>query len=652
MQDFSFEICRKSISIPRYEENVTEWCNSHFAVGTTKGIHFYEFSHNLDNIDKHLDFVETFVDNTTSSPSKEQLNCEFVRSGLSSKEIPEMITDTALWGHSKDLCQNLTTVISFEFSPKDLVRDKYCALAVLNNIGSVELFNLTRLEWESVLNVSDCINDQFKENLKTPKSFNDLKKTAYSLTTTAICWAPYIKNGFTYFVTSQKSGSLCFWLIQNEQDDITAKYCGKIELIFNEIAHLKWISKSENHFILVCSNVVGQVMALECQINKDKVILMKSHMLWEHQDRMIAKFTEYYIDKNKILLLYNKHRHIVGQLLDGSCRVISQSVDNINDHRITSVAKNGAQFYVSTVNFKLYRINYSLDNNVLKITFDLIDIPDLKDISPTMELYNITFSVNGVICGLSGLDRKVMHKKPPMLKETIFIQTVPDRVVLDILINNPTKQLTDYWDCIELLRYKIVKLKTLPEIDYKVLLSEGQTDLYKLKIYFIILKIYRTLVNNIKIADGGLPENSLESIKDKILVLNANKNIKTIYNKHHKKKSLTNFEMETYAGSKSYLNYYCKKYETQMADVCSPELLDLEVNESKYICQCCDEEILNFNCSNGHLNMFCSLTFTPIENLEYLRCKYCNILGRLELLPEKPLCVFCDSYLDNYDFCV
>ncbi|XP_028170947.1 uncharacterized protein LOC114360434 [Ostrinia furnacalis] len=637
------EISRSSIFINRIEDISLAWCSSHLGARIDSGIHFYEFSGNLNCLDKRLDFNESFLKTPTSSPSSTLLTKKAIGTRLKNRELAEMITDTALWPHSEYLVKEMSTVVTFQWSPRELLGNNECILAVLNNIGGVELFRSSRNMWINVISLTDLVHDHVNLN-SAQNDFKELKEAAYSLESSSICWPPTCKEGKSYFVTGQKNGTILFWVVESTNKSTTTRFFGKIDTDLGETVSLLWIPKSEAHFLLVATNLFGLVACFECQINGESLVLKNTLMLWNHSDKMLVQHIQYEKVENKLLLIFNKYRHLVLQLLDENSKNVSQEISYINDYLISHIITRDNEVYVSTVNLRCYKINYSIKGNTLKIYNH--DMVEFKELSPTCELCSVNFSDNNVLCALAVIDRKILHRKERLKAEIIFLQVLPDNAEVDILLNNPTKQITNYWDCIELIRYKIVKTKSLPQIDYDSLLSQGDSDIYKLKVYLVILTIYKSLQTSIKIVQHPLPENSTEVVKDKILAMNAKSNIAKISNKQSKN-DLSDLEKESYAGSKKYLNYYSKKYKVPMNKIMPGGISDVATQNYCYTCQNCDEEIIDFSCKNGHLNMFCMFTFTPIESIDYLSCHNCNAVARMELLEHKPYCLFCDTYLKD-----
>lgn len=643
-----YEVSRKIINISKFEETNITWVNSVLTVSGIKELHLLEFSHNLYSLEKAIDFKESVVRCSKTSPMTNDYLPSYVSRGVKNLELVEMITNSAFWPHNKLLMQELTKIIAYQWSPFHIVSENDGLLATLNSVGKVEFFAAKGHAWCSVKDFSSEIKAHLTENLdklcEVPRNFSDVKDTVYTLETASMCWAPCLdKDNSCFFATAQKSGDILFWSIKC--GSFETELCGSVLSIPNvEIVHMVWITLQETEFLLICLNEYGEITMYECQIIEKKISQWQAHNVWAHKDKMISKYIHYHFYDDKLLLFFNKYRHLVVQMYDKSLKLLSQCVQNVNDYKITCLTKHDSTFYLTTVNMKIYKINYSIQCNKLQV---LLEAVEFKESSPTYELYGIAVSRNSALFALTMINRKLLRKK-----ETINIEVVllsPDtgcEVEIKNIISNPSKKLTHIWDLIEALRCKVMKTKKLPEIDYSLLL-EDDSDLYNHKVYLIILKFYQNLRNcltNRRILEASVPETSIEYVKEKILMLQAFTKIHECYDSFQTNLCLSTFDLECFAGCKNYLNYYCNAYKKNLSDLITADVLNISNVCFKYLCQWCDEHMVDFSCKNKHVNMMCSITFTPIEN-DYLVCKSCNATARIELKNQNATCIFCDLYL-------
>ncbi|XP_045539315.1 uncharacterized protein LOC123722215 [Papilio machaon] len=590
------EITKLHININKIEDTKMLCNNTAIAIRTDRGLHILDIPYNLQRYDKNLDYVETIITASKYSPVSVLFENNFMKGGVRNSEFIQMVLDPTLWPHNNHLLNEMTSIVAFEWSPTGLIDGMESVMAVLTNVGCVELYGPSRLEWISVLNISSLVKDNLKDlslakvNV-TPKNSKELQEIAHSLATVAICWSDKkYMNGSCYFVTAQKNGLILFWSINSRNSKLNAKVIGHLNEDIIEVNIIKWIPI-----------------------------------------------------KN-LILLYSKNRHLVVQIFDKHFNLITQDVKNLTDYKVTDIKRLKNEFYLSTINNKFYKIDIECINTNFKVQTTLVDI---KESYPSSELHAIGFSPNGVLCTFALIERKVLWRKEPLKIDLIIMKKSNENSEMLALYNNQEKKLTNYWDYIEVLIYMTLKTGMLPEFDYANLLSEGETDIYKLKVYYIMLTLYNNLEKLCKVPTTiSLPETSLEVISERIHALHASDIMKKNYKKHNAN-CISKLELETLSGAKAYLEYYCEKYKTDLSNFVDPQITSI-TTDYKYICQCCDKEINGFSCTDGHLNMFCSITFTPIDNDDYLFCKGCGALAHLQLLPEKPTCVFCDLYL--YEF--
>lgn len=644
-QETLHEVTSYFININKNEEGTSAWHNSTLAVRSEKGLHFYELAHNNNCLDKKINCLQTYLPAVKSKASSKLFTEKVINNLMRNMDYTEMIQDQALWPHNPQLVEEMTCVVSFEWSPVGLLPNHESVLAVLNNIGGVDLFINDNSKWKHMLEIAASFSETFRKSLKEPREFTELKEAAHILASTAMCWAPTLAGDKScYIATAQKNDNIMIWLVLCTKTNVTAQFQGSIESGEGEIIAIKWIPLSENHFVLVCSNIFGQIILLDCQIQKGCVELGNSQTIWSDKDRMVSKQLQYITINNKIILICNKHRHLLILMIDEHYNVCGQYISNINDYRITCITNSQGDIYLTTVNCEIFKINISIIDNNLEVNLCPIEC---NNISTTCELYNISFSQNGVICTLITVDRKVNFRKESLKINVVFATTNKklDSLV-NILLQNPTRQLTNYWDVVELLRYRCMKQKEAPSIVYYDLYEEACRNIYMLKLYLIFITLYTNLKNLFKIDPiENIPEESLATIKEEILVIHAEVTFRKYNEKRLHEGSLDGIEKESFIGALNFLEYYCKKNNRDLTDILSFEKSDLSDMLCEYTCQGCDEKIQGFTCKNNHLNMFCSLTFTPIESFEYLSCTWCNRIARVELASENPKCLLCDVNL-------
>ncbi|XP_053617054.1 uncharacterized protein LOC128679087 [Plodia interpunctella] len=635
------EFCRQSITVSKTDEASICWHNTVFAVRTPKEIYIFEFAYDINYMDKTINMNQYMIPTPKSSPATYLVSNNFIKYGVSNFELTQLIMDPSLWPHSAQIVQEMASVIDCKWSP-DASFNREPLLAVLNNIGNVTLFGKQNGTWTNLLDLSACVNKEL--NLVLPTCVEDLKTKADTVESSALCFIPTNDESCS-IILGQKNGNIHLWSLKVKNDDnLIAYFRGSIEDNSNEVKCVLWIEKCGKNGLLVVSNVIGQIILYECSINT-KIKMLNKHLIWPHRDNMVTQYLNYTKVNNKIILFYDKHRHFIVQTLDENYKVLSQYAENINDYKISSIAVNSNEFLLATTNFQIFQINFDFSNGNLVVKHSLIEI---KDSYNNYEVLDLGSSQNRRMITAVAVDRSVNIRKRNLQIDILFLTTeLNDNSNLPFLIHNEIKSIINLWDAIVLVRQNILKSKILPLSELTQLIADGEMDTYYLKLYLVIANVWQTLENNLRIPNSRklLPVD-VEKVKEKVILKHAQSQL----NEFHKliiQNCISNFDKESFNATKSYLNYYSQKYNLKLESLISPIVYNSLNEEKKYTCQCCDNEIEGFSCDSGHLNMFCPVSFLPIETSDYLICVVCGITARIELYNRKAKCIFCDKHLQK-----
>lgn len=631
------EIAKLNITINKNEEISIVCQNSNFAVRTDKGIQIFKLTYNMQYVDKKIDYSVSFIPIPKHSPATEFFYKDLFYSPMKTLEHTEMILDSAFWPHNPQLVEELTSITTLAWSPEGIFDNNEHVLAVLNNIGHTEFFGPHKRHFEGIFNLSEVIKS-YTKGTETPKTLEALKKAVRAVQTICICWGTKLNNSL-YFVTAQRNGSILIWLIQFKPG-IKAELQGMIETD-QEIHAILWVQKSNDSFLLICSSASGQIYVYDCQ-TAEHLLVTNSTCLWTHKDRMVAKYLVHSVIENKIALVCNKHRHLVILLLDRNCNVLSQVVKNVNDQRITDIKEGKDCLYLSTVNSQLFKITLSIASSNLNVNIDAIELSQYLN----CELYGFGTSTNEAVWILGFYNRQVSHRKDIDKLDIVFFHDM-EQNEMEFLLKNPTNKLTNVWDHLQSLRCKVRKQRLMPEVNFVELYAEGDTNVYKLKLYLILLTMYLNLIQFSRNSKKySLPEISIEVVKERILFAHAKSVINEVYNNYQCDNGVLDpLQLEYFIGAKNFIRNYCAKNKRDVSEFVDTNIWNLSKIETQNNCQCCDEVLQGLTCSKGHLNMFCMLTFTSIESNDYLCCSNCNGTARMKLYKNNPMCVFCDLYL-------
>ncbi|XP_026314304.1 uncharacterized protein LOC113226013 [Hyposmocoma kahamanoa] len=590
-------------------------------------------------VDKDINYSVSYLPIPKHSPATEFFSRDLFLKPMKNLDYTEMIMDSAFWPHNPQLLKEMTSVTMISWSPEGVTRNNEHVLAVLTNIGNIELFGPHISYYESLFNLSKAIKVYVSKGMETPKTIEALKTAVKAIQTISFCWGPKLFNSSFYFVTAQRNGNILIWLIHFKQE-VKAELRGVIETD-EEIHTVMWLHKCDDSFLLICSNVSGQINVYDCQ-NAENLLVTNTACLWTYKDRMVAKHIVHTVIDNKIALVFSKHRHLIILLLDKNYNILSQVARNVNDKRITNIRKGKHCVYLSTVNSQIFKITFSIMSTDLNINVHAIELNQYRN----CELYSFDKSINEAWWVLGFFNRQVSHRKDIDKLDIIFFHNTEQNDI-ELLLNNPTNKLTNVWDHLQILRCKVIKQRIMPEVNFVELYKSGNVNVYKHKLYLLLLTLYLNLKKfSRNIIKGSLPETSIEVIKEEILLAHAKNVINEYYNSYqHSNCTLDPLKLKWFVGAKNFIEYYCTKNRKYVSDLVDTNIWNLTKVEMRYKCQCCDEFIQGLWCSHRHLNMFCMITFTPIESNDYLYCSNCNSTARIELYENNPMCVFCDLYL-------
>lgn len=633
------EITKLNFTINKNEETSIVCQNSNIAVRTDRGIQILKLTHDMHSVEKNINYLVNYIPIPKHSPATEFFSKDLFHKPMTNLEYTEMILDSAFWPHNSQLLKEMTTTTMISWSPEGVIGNNEFVLAVLNNVGNIEFFGRHKNCYESIYNLSKVIKVYISKGMETPKNVKALKTAVKAVQTISFCWGTKLFNSSLHFATAQRNGNILIWLIH-----FKPKIKAKIQSIIKtdeEIHTIVWLQKSDDSFLLICSNVSGQINVYDCQ-NGEHGLVTNLTCLWTHKDRMVAKYLVHSIIDNKIALVCSKHRHLVILLLDLNCNILSQVVKNINDNRITNIKVGKDCVYLSTDNSQLFKITLGIESSNLNVNIDAVELNQY----PNCNLYSFDKSFNDAWWVLGLYNRQVSHRKDIDKLDIILLHNTEQNEV-ELLLKNPTNKLSNVWDHLQILRSKVMKQRYIPEVNFVELYTTGESNVYKLKLYLLLLTMYLNLKKISRYSiKGSLPETSIEAIKEKILLAQAKSVINEFYNSYqHDNSELDPLQLEWFIGAKNFIQYYCVKNIKDVSKFVDPNVWNLTKTELQYKCQCCDDVLQGLSCSNGHLNMFCMLTFTAIESNDYLFCTNCNSTARIELYMNNPMCVFCDLYL-------
>lgn len=632
-----YEATHYSIILNKCCESTLTWGNSPLTVQTDKGLDVFEFSHDVVTYTRNMHFNVSCVPCPETIPCKSFFPSRLFKEKIPNQEYTRCVLDPNLWSHDENIAEKMICVYMFEW----LQIGQNNILVILTNAGSIEFLIRSRLGYLSIFNFTSMLEQRNEIKKVKFTSLDYIYDLCKSVLASSFCWA--LNEETIYFVTAQRNGDILFWNLKYK-DDIDIIPSGKISTANEEIVKIVWITHN-NKKILICSFLNGKVTAYEFDIINGEIKLLNEIILWKYEDNMPIKYMLYKKEGDNIILIYCKHRHLVIQLLDSQFIVIDSVLKNIDDYKIVGLIEWKGNYVVGTSNFHLALVTLNIRQSKLIVSYNDVHINSSLVKDCFLERFDLSSNKVIWVFIVSSKNSKV-QKYSKSIKLLFLHLGEEDQTEINLLLQNPSKNLANMSDCIEIMKFKANKYKILPNINYNLLFIESNEDIYKLKVYLILLILYKNRICiSSKNINYNFPESSIDKIRDKIFIMQSLtmlKNISAIYNNSG---TITEFQKEVYFGCKQYLELYCKKYKRNINNL-FVDTLDMDIN-FKYICQFCDEELVGFACKHNHINQFCSVTFIPITDDKYLECRACGLTARYELFSEKPTCTLCDLPLSD-----
>lgn len=639
------EAAQYSLILSKAIEPGLSWGNSPLTVCTDTGLYIYKFEHNVVTYTRGLRLTSKSFLTPKHMPCKSLFVGLFENENVCNQDLILCRIDPNLWAHNEKVAAQNMHFQTWHWLQSNNIYSP--PLATLTNTGSVDIFIESRTDFTNLINLSSILEEQYTAE-GVISDLNDivtLGNVSRKVLSSALCWGVTNHDSEHYLVTAQKNGDIIFWKIKcmRQNNEISATLNSKLELVDEEIIQIKWIWEDKDNFFLIYSLLHGKVVGHYFKIVDNVIGSIRKHILWDYDDKMPAKFIEYFKSNNNHVLIFTKHRHLIVQLLDKEYNLLDSYIKNLNDHRIIGLVNLNQKIVVGTFCCELFIVNIDICDLKLNIIIHKQELPDNYN-----KYYLNAFGVsqNNVFWALDVSDktndaRRVIRK----VKLNLLYNDINE---INLLLNNSRQTLNNMSDCIELLKFKASKFKLLPKINYKALLYEGIGNIYKLKIYYILVTLYKNrLQYSSKKGGYKLPEMSVEKIRDTIFMRHSINLLKNICKIHQEVGELNDIQTEVYSACKYNLNDFCKKYEIKI-ETLFQDNLNIKCSFN-YKCQCCDENLIGFSCKNNHLNQFCSVTFTPIMTDNYLVCNYCSLTAKHELLSENATCTICDMPLTPCD---
>lgn len=552
-------------------------------------------------------------------------------------------------------------------------------MASLTSHGSLELskyhhnHDTNETTLESFVELCEIRKTFF--SLGTYDKLGKLREILSELTFKNFTWCPEVVDVSRFIAAVTKSNEIVFCSI-DVNNEVAVQHNEKLEDV---VSNLKWVISGGHHFLYV-ADVRGDLTRFSIEINKEmKLTAEKLEGIKGKLNMPVSNIWSESLNDAVLLVCAKAHSLEVFLIAKSGVKTLTKYV-GLNVTGIANIMRDKPEFLISTLNSKIFFLKISTAGDDLKVEeFQKVELPETKMLK--FATYGIAASQNKVLIFLAMYPQTVklsIHRRDFQILKFLQFQmfdhlTLKQPVTLSvhllpskndphkILINNQSRRLTEFYDCVEAVRFvgssRIDTLKVLDDVDYDIALDDK--FLYYLKLQLIVvtskLVFYQTrsdtMFDMLREFEASIKK-IIEVIKAFLLLKSLAARKKLTNQSQLSMRRLTNF-------LKMYTNEEIVKEPFKTAQLTfKPNLLalldksgsaSLAKSETCFFCQ----EIIHsekLTCESNHQSNLCVITKLQIPFSMNNTCPTCNCcVMDLTTLKDvtgnsEQFCPFCDRH--------
>lgn len=553
-----------------------------------------------------------------------------------------------------------------KFSPAN--SENPVILGYLNNFGALILFSKGK-DWEELVNISELRASALNLFGEPCKTYKDLERSVNMIVFQDFEWCKKIFGGNTrYLVTNVKDGALLFYSIKcrgkssqsfenstiqdlsnlnlldptelNLQNSgkplVELKYSEKLENLKN--CSFRWITTPQNLHFLIVSTENGGLTMFSLSIDSDgKFGALTKEFTVDGQLNIPISHMTYQICEKGILVLCAKTHSVEVYFFDLKGRYLSGLVKYIGIS-ITGIQQFQDMTYIfSTLDSQFYALEFFVKERTLYAGEKFkIETGILSD---RYACHGLLASRNRAIFYFALYPQQNFDHLVLRQPFSLNLQTISSVDPFQMLVENKMNQLTNYYDCVEVVRFLGARdekiLGTLENLPFSIDLTTK--FLYYLKLQLIV---QNAKVTFFKRRSNILHEKHVRIFKIFSLIIEVIKcyiefkYIKKFYFKE--KVPVDEMILKSSRNIRNFLNLFLKEDFDQEYKVFQvslrPELQKI-INETSFLgnvvpenCQYCQEVIEKDQlvCKNDHKIARCCITKLQLPFFPTNICKFCH----------------------------
>ncbi|KAI4470974.1 transcription factor iiic subunit delta n-term [Holotrichia oblita] len=340
-------------------------------------------------------------------------------------------------------------------------------------------------ELSPILNEGSPVEPKIMKTTWSPQIINDYSCILATLSNTGSVQIITKEIDITFYEEyvpicdiSQMYTEMCFGAWQDYKD------MNPLEQ-FNELK--RRVHETFPTALLFVGNSRGEVNCLKLtNFDKEKIIITSSLRILSETDEISVTNINFFTHMNKSYLLLTKGSDIIILLFNEAGKTVSSyvyhagniditSVDIIEDNKVLVVCLTGATMEL-IINEKNSKVNVKWRYLYVNINWYI------------RQALNFMCSLNRMLFFFLTGPCKTADSKDDKDVNKLVVFFDSTRNPFQVLLENPTKNLKDYWDCLEALRCQVVLDKELPANIQSIDIDYDNMSLYKLKLLLFISK--------------------------------------------------------------------------------------------------------------------------------------------------------------------
>ncbi|XP_051155751.1 uncharacterized protein LOC127278203 [Leptopilina boulardi] len=637
---------------------VTQWSqDNHLSIITEKGIHIFELVPSPMTYGSSVKFSRSFVYPSDVLPTDtftSQLNLMLWQ--WTRQEIYSFLLEETLIPRMNVITDLVPKVLFLAWSSQGMVHPSKCLLAMISSAGAVDILLKDDCEWFSACDIHShwlrIVTEEFPDN-----NFGTLKSEQFKyyirrLQAVAITWSQLYEESYSYFVVAYRSSDLLVWKIPAVIDhsrEVIPTVALRTNLNLNtKIDLMEWIKIDRNKCLIVMTLFNGTIIGLIVDDIQGNVTSKQIEIYSEEDLVRISSIKCILFAEGEIRLVICKSTFLFIITIDSTGKILNNMYFQVPAFSITGFSMiDENQFLIYSQEGKLFLTK--IENEEIQGRLIKTDLP--KSYS---QYLGLSHSYNKVLFATVTSPNTMYDHLVVREPSTFHIFSIDGEKFnpLEILKQNKTNSLLNYWDCFMVIGLKLIKnLITVNSID-KIPKHFESISVYELRVLMWLLVFADVYRRKKSLIDFSNVSDELLEIRSLITIYTSSSYLMAIGGKtqnSHEQRLCTRF-------LRTYLEIYIAGEEeelempvSQCADRALKFTCKVEVSGSE-VCNLCKNVIVDLpwkteKCPTGHKLPRCAITFLQITSVRYRSCPICKQIFHSSLddeYPEGPKCLFCD----------